>query len=319
MTLISAAFARIVGAPAGTTRAFEHCCGATGTVSSRMVSPLPRLIAPALAGCLATAALTACATPPTDPALRAEFDRINDPLEPMNRTIFAGNMAIDKAVIRPVSIAYRDVVPEPARDGVHNALQNLEEPVIFVNKLLQGEPGSALMTLGRFVANSTFGLAGLIDVATPEGLLRQEGGDFGATLHVWGVEEGPYLMLPFFGPSNPRDTVGLVVDSFTSPWGYLFPTEASIALFAAEGIDQRARVVDQTDEIERSSVDYYATIRSISRQARRGELSPGEEPNGDDFYIDPAGGAGDIPSAPAEGTSDVDVFIPTEPAAPGAP
>jgi phospholipid-binding lipoprotein MlaA len=247
-----------------------------------------------VAALLAATALSGCATPPTDPVQRAEFDRINDPLEPMNRTIFDINQAIDKNAIRPVAIAYRDVVPEFARDGLHNAMRNFGEPVVFLNKVLQGDPGAAGKTLLRFLANSTFGLGGLFDVATPRGVTRQPAGDFGATLYSWGVGEGPYLVLPLLGPSNPRDTVGFAVDSVSSPWGYIvdIPTEASIGMFVAKGIDIRSRTVDASDELERNSVDYYATLRSVFRQYRQAELDGNKAPADGDLYNDPAAGAG---------------------------
>lgn len=246
-----------------------------------------------MAALLAATALSGCATPPTDPAQRAEFDRINDPLEPMNRAIFDFNQALDKNAIRPVAIAYRDVVPEFARDGLHNAYQNFGEPVVFLNKVLQGEPIAAAKTLLRFLANSTFGLGGFFDVATPRGVVRQQAGDFGATLYKWGIGDGPYLMLPLLGPSNPRDAVGFAVDSVSSPWGYIvdIPTEASVGMFVFRGVDVRSRVVDATDELERNSVDYYATLRSVFRQYRQAELDGSQAPQGGgDLYTDPAAG-----------------------------
>jgi phospholipid-binding lipoprotein MlaA len=254
---------------------------------------------------LAATALSGCATPPTDPAQRAEFDRINDPLEPMNRAIFDFNQALDKNAIRPVAIAYRDVVPEFARDGLHNAYQNFGEPVVFLNKVLQGEPIAAAKTLLRFLANSTFGLGGFFDVATPRGVVRQQAGDFGATLYKWGIGDGPYLMLPLLGPSNPRDAVGFAVDSVSSPWGYIvdIPTEASVGMFVFRGVDVRSRVVDATDELERNSVDYYATLRSVFRQYRQAELDGSQVPQGGgDLYTDPAAGgkpgaASDVPAS----------------------
>lgn len=262
----------------------------------------------ATAALLAATALTACATPPTDPAQRAEFDRVNDPLEPMNRAIFDFNQAIDKNAIRPAAIAYRDVVPEVARDGIHNFLSNLGEPVVFANKVLQGEPIAAIKTLLRFAANSTFGIGGLFDVATPAKVPRQPAGDFGATLYKWGVGEGPYLVLPLLGPSNPRDTVGFAVDSVASPWGYIvdIPIEASIGQFVVGGIDKRSRVLDSTDDLERNSVDYYATLRSVMRQYRQAELDGGQTPSDGDLYADPAaaGTAGTAAPATTDGIPD---------------
>jgi phospholipid-binding lipoprotein MlaA len=235
------------------------------------------LVSLGLAGTLATVA--GCATPPTEPAARAEFERTNDPLEPMNRTIFDINMFFDRILIKPVAQGYRNVVPEFARDAIRNFLHNLNEPVTFANDMMQGEFKIANDTAARFLINSTFGLGGTIDFAAQTGIPRQTG-DFGQTLNRWGSGEGPYLVLPIFGPSNPRDAIGMGVDGVMDPFGYLAgdygaSNSATIGRFAASGIDQRAQNIETLDDLQRHAIDFYAEIRSLFRQHRASELRHG--------------------------------------------
>ena len=151
-------------------------------------------------------ALTGCAT------TSGSRDRENDdPLEPMNRAVFNANDAIDTAIMKPFAEGYRDIVPQFFRDRIRAFVDNLQEPRIFVNNLLQLRINDAGFTFARFYVNSTLGLAGLFDIASEHGLPRQTG-DFGQTLAVWGVDSGPYLVLPLFGPSNFRDAFGSAVD-----------------------------------------------------------------------------------------------------------
>ena len=235
--------------------------------------------------------VAACATVPEDPVARADFERTNDPLEPMNRSIFDFNMTADKYVIRPAAEAYRDYVPGPIRTGIRNVLDNLKQPVVFANHVLQGDPTRASTTLARFVLNSFMGIGGIFDVATDQGYPRQQG-DFGQTLFVWGANEGPYLMLPLLGPSNPRDGVGRGVDSFIDPWGYVADsTVFGLSRLIVDGVDERSKYIEELDNIERTSLDFYATIRSLARQRRVEQLYHGNPPppNFDDsLYSDPA-------------------------------
>ncbi len=223
-----------------------------------------------------------CATPPKDdPEALAAFNEANDPWEPFNRGVFDFNMAFDSAILRPITIAYKEVVPERGRRGVTNALKNLRSPVILANDILQGESERALIILGRFLVNSTIGLLGLFDVAAEIGLeLHDE--DFGQTLAVWGADEGPYIMLPFLGPSNPRDTVGLIADILFDPFTYVVRNNdiewAYFVRTAIIAVDERSRNVDTLDEVERTSVDYYAAIRSLYRQRRSDEIRNGDPP-----------------------------------------
>jgi phospholipid-binding lipoprotein MlaA len=217
-----------------------------------------------------------CATPPTDPAARAAFDEANDPLEPLNRDIFEFNRVLDGLLIKNVAEFYRIVVPEVVRDSIHNVIVNLNEPVVFANNLLQAKIERGGTTFARFAVNSTIGVAGLFDVATKMGL-KEQTGDFGQTLYSWGIEDGgPYLVLPILGPTNPRDGIGMGVDSYIDPWRYV-ASDVGIShfmwtRFVMDGLDKRVRVGPELEEIEKTSIDYYAQLRSIVRQHRDDEL-----------------------------------------------
>src|SRR5262245_26904510 len=161
-------------------------------------------------------AVAACVTPPSDPEERAEWEQVNDPLEPTNRAIFEFNLTLDRYVMKPVATAYRDYLPEPVRRAVHNFLANLNSPLIFANDLLQGQGQRAMVTFSPAVINTTAGVGGLFDVASDYDLPRHDE-DAGQTFAVWGISDGPFLMLPLFGPSNPRDTAGMAVEFVADP------------------------------------------------------------------------------------------------------
>ncbi len=228
--------------------------------------------------------LAGCATPPTgDPDALAAYEEANDPLEPMNRYFHEVNYAFDETLGKALAGWYYVALPNFAQDGIRNALRNLRTPVVLANDLFQGETDRALVTIERFLVNSTLGIGGLIDVATELGLEYHDE-DFGQTLAVAGVDEGPYLMLPLLGPSNPRDLAGRVVDVFLDPFTYislatnvpvLSETYYGIARTGLDTIDTRARNLETLDEIRKGSLDYYATIRSLYRQRRASEISNG--------------------------------------------
>jgi len=233
------------------------------------------------AAALSALVLTAgCATPPTDPDARAAYDEANDPLEPMNRYFFEVNYAMDQLFFRPIAGMYRTGVPEPVRDAIRNMLRNLRAPLIFIHDLAQGEPHRAGVTLQRFALNSTIGLGGLIDVADELLGLQFHDEDAGQTLAVWGAGESFYLMLPFYGPSNPRDAGGIVIDSFIDPVSILFriygPSYGPAARSVLTALDARSRAIDALDEVERTSIDFYATLRSLYRQRRIDEINNGQ-------------------------------------------
>lgn len=226
---------------------------------------------------VASSLLAGCATPPKEPEARAAYEEANDPLEPTNRAIFSANLAVDDAVIKPTAKAYREV-PDPIRKSLHNMMQNVRSPVLFANFVLQGEFGHAAETVMRFVYNTVAGFGGAFDVAGSTGLPLRDT-DFGITLAKWGISEGPYVMLPLFGPSNPRDTVGLVADGFLDPIGYFATFGEDLGRFAAEGIDKREPNIEPLEEIQRTSVDFYATLRSLYRQRRQNQINTGTPGN----------------------------------------
>jgi phospholipid-binding lipoprotein MlaA len=230
---------------------------------------------------LAVMAAGACATPPSDPAARAEFENTNDPLEPLNRKLFDINFFLDRILIKPLAVTYEAAVPENGRTAIRHFLDNLREPIVFANNVLQGQFKRAHDTAGRFAMNSTLGLGGVLDLATKAGLEKQSG-DFGQTLYSWGVPEGPYLFLPILGPSNPRDAIGFGVDAYADPFSLAISgseiDNAEYGRFAVNGIDQRERNIQTLDELQRTAIDFYSELRSLARQHRAAELRHGEPP-----------------------------------------
>jgi len=243
--------------------------------------------------------LSGCATPPTDPDARAAFEEANDPLEPTNRAIFDFNVALDDHIVKPVAEAYR-VVPEDVRKGLHNMIVTVHAPVLFGNYLMQADPDSAADTVLRFLINITAGVGGFFDVASLVGVPSHDT-DFGVTLAKWGVGEQFYLMLPLFGPSNPRDAIGLGVDSLMDPVGYFATLWEDVGRFAFEGIDKREPLIEPLDEIRRTSVDYYATLRSLYRQRREDQIRSGK--GGANFPAPSISGPGDMPNTAPEAAS----------------
>lgn len=234
---------------------------------------------------------------PAAQAAPVEADTTNDPFEKTNRAIFDFNNQVDKIVLVPVANAYRAALPEPVRDGVHNVLQNLDEPIIFANDVLQARPDLAATTAARFIVNSTVGLGGIFDVASKTNLPFHSN-DLGVTFAVWGFGEGPYLMLPILGPSNVRDAIGEGGDAYGDP-GNIVASDyhyvwASFARGGTQGIDERSRNIETLADIERTSLDYYATIRSLYRQRRAAEIRH-EQPNGPN--VSPLGGGDTTPAS----------------------
>jgi len=189
---------------------------------------------------------------------------INDPFEKVNRAIFKFNKGLDIILIKPLAKTYK-AIPKFGRDRIHNFLQNLTEPIVFLNGLLQLNPKLATTALSRFVINSFIGLGGIHDVAANAGVPYQES-NFNATLFHYNVGTGPYIMLPILGSSSGRGVTGLIVDIAADPFTYIFETNASIVRFSVSLIDRRTNYLDATDHIEKSSIDEYATYRSIYSQ-----------------------------------------------------
>jgi len=233
------------------------------------------------AALLGLALLAGCATPPSnDPEALEAYKEANDPLEPMNRYFFELNFAADELLFKPLAGWYYVALPNFAQDGVRNVLRNVHSPVVLANDLFQGETDRAGVTVERFLVNSTMGLGGLFDIAARMGLDYHDE-DFGQTLAVAGVGEGPYLMLPLLGPSNPRDAAGMAVDMLFDPLTYIgmfAVSNVDLGASVLQGVDTRARNLKTLDEIRKGSLDYYATIRSLYRQHRNDEISNGRTP-----------------------------------------
>ena len=198
----------------------------------------------------------------------------NDPYESTNRAIFEFNRRIDDNVALPIARFYRDAVPEPLRIGIHNVLFNIRLPVTFGNDLLQGNIGRGAQTVGRFAVNSVLGIGGLIDVATQLEVPNHTE-DFGQTLGAYGVDEGYYIVLPILGPAPPRDLLGRIVDIFMDPLTYIdfrAKTAWAVGRSTADVLDLRERNIETIDDIQQTSVDYYATVRNLYRQSRNAEI-----------------------------------------------
>ena len=236
------------------------------------------------------ATLSACATKPpaSDPIALAAYEEARDPLEPLNRAMFKVDAGVEKALVRPVIKGYRAVVPAGARDKVDNFVDNLRSPMTFANDLLQGEVSRAGVTLGRILINTGMGFFGFFDVAEKLGL-EPHSEDFGQTLAVWGLSDGPYVYIPLLGPSTVRDGFGFAVDSFAlDPLAWYDRGNGSQAWvqWASLGvtyIDTKDVTMDVLDELKKSSLDYYAALRSSYRQIRAKEVRNGAPGPMEDF------------------------------------
>ncbi|HTW35205.1 MAG TPA: VacJ family lipoprotein [Rhizomicrobium sp.] len=232
----------------------------------------------ASAAMLAVCAMALSACTSASPEAIAE----NDPFEPMNRAVYRFDERFDKYVVLPVAGVYVYHTPAPIHHGLHNFLINLDSSVTFVNDVLQGRISNAGETLARFTMNTTVGIGGLIDVATPAGI-PFHASDFGQTLGRYGVPEGPFLVLPIIGPDPPRDLGGDGVDLFLDPLFYV-PPGASVldrlaltaGLRTLSPFEVHARNIVLRQELERGSVDPYVTMRSVYRQLRDEEIRDGE-------------------------------------------
>ena len=191
--------------------------------------------------------------------------------------MFRATLAVDKVVLRPTAIVYRKVLPQPIRDSFRSFLNNLDSPIILTNDLLQGELSRAGVTFVRAAVNSTIGIGGLFDIAEKWGFPRHRE-DFGQTLAVYGIGEGPYLFIPLIGPANPRDLVGYGADFFFDPLTYVQWGNESylpIVRFSIDLVDLRERNIETLDELQKSSLDFYASVRSLYRQSRNNEIKNG--------------------------------------------
>ena len=218
----------------------------------------------------ATLCLSACTNYKENPIIEGDLV-IYDPYEGYNRNVFAFNQTVDKIVINPVIKGYRFIAPNPVRKGVRSFLRNLKSPIILINDVLQGDLEGAKNTVVRTAINSTVGLGGIIDLAGYNGI-EYEGEDFGQTLAVWGVDHGPYMMVPFLGPSSLRDYSGYFADGLADPlrW-YLFNIDREPLYYSkvvADYFDLRESLYNTLKDINETSFDSYAATRSIYYQNR---------------------------------------------------
>ena len=207
-------------------------------------------------------------------------EEIADPIENLNRDIFIFNEKLDENILKPAAVTYRKITPQFARNGVTNFFNNLEEIDTSINQVLQGEIKYALNDATRFVVNSTIGLFGLIDVASKMGLERHEE-DFGQTLGVWGVDAGPYIMLPFLGPSNPRDLLSRPISSFLSGTFAMEDNDVKMTLVSIDALETRERLLDAETLI---IGDKYIFVRDAYFQSREYEINNGSTE--DDEFLD---------------------------------
>jgi phospholipid-binding lipoprotein MlaA len=224
----------------------------------------------------------------------AQVEETNDPFEPTNRYIFELNRFLDEFMLKPAAAWYNAALPQPAQDGVQRFMANLRLPWTAINDFFQGKPERSYTAVTRFVINSTVGILGVFDVATGWGF-PQHDEDSGQTFAVMGAPEGPYLMLPIFGPSNPRDAFGLVVDYFVDPVNIIGRNNdipVSTIRGGVTAVDNRNRNGAVIDDLQKRSTDFYATVRSIYRQRRDAQIqNRGEDSNypGPRLSVEPAG------------------------------
>jgi phospholipid-binding lipoprotein MlaA len=243
--------------------------------------------------------LGGCASVPGKPDPR-------DPWERMNRTTYKFNDGFDRFVFKPLAKGYVKTVPRFARSNIHNFFSNLGYPIVMLNDLLQGQFRALGNDTARLLVNSTTGVGGLFDPASEMGLDRNSR-DFGQTLGVWGFKPGPYVMLPFMGPSDVRDTVGVVGDQLSDPRNYLFGAWVSWSLFVVSSMDQRSQLLDTVDRTLEGAYDKYAVLRSAYLQNREFKVHGSQSTNEEDqerklleeMGEDDATGAAPAPNAPA--------------------
>lgn len=215
----------------------------------------------------------------------AEEGRGDDPLESFNRAMFTFNDTADRWVLKPVSRGYRTVTPDPVEKGIARMFSNVGEVVNIVNDVFQGKVAQAGNDTGRLLVNSTVGVAGFFDVADSWGMQKSSVEDFGQTMAVWGVSQGAYVVLPFFGPSNFRDAPGRLVDSFLNPIGYIEHVPTRNQVYGANVLSSRAELLEAEKLI---SGDKYSFVRDVYLQRREHLINDGqvEDDFGDSDYQD---------------------------------
>ena len=236
----------------------------------------------ALAASVSVAALlSGCATT-TGPANPA------DPLESMNRSIYSFNEGVDEAIFKPVATAYQNVTPRVARQGVTNFFDNLGDAWSFVNNVLQGQGQGAYNSMVRFSVNTVLGIGGLFDIASEAGIERRKQ-DFGQTLGRWGMPTGPYVVLPFWGPSTVRDSAGLVVDAFGYPANTMDDVRWRNSLFGLRMVNNRANLLKAGDVLDSVALDKYSLVRDVYLRSRIGGAASGGDGRLENYDDDNAG------------------------------
>jgi phospholipid-binding lipoprotein MlaA len=248
---------------------------------------------------VATGLISGCATGPDR--------KPGDPLEPMNRVIFTVNDKVDQAVAVPIAKGYQKVTPQPIRQAISNFFSNIGDLDNFANSMLQLHITEAFETLMRFTMNSVFGIGGLIDFATPAGLPKHKQ-DFGLTLGRWGVPSGPYLVLPLFGPSSFRDSIGFAVDFRFNPIHYM-DWQPRTVLYGVQFVSVRSDLLGATSLLEQAALDKYSFVRDAYTQQRRALLRGTGAPAQalPDYGDDDSGAA---PAEPASGTTGAPAGVP---------
>ncbi|TGO03541.1 hypothetical protein PN36_04920 [Candidatus Thiomargarita nelsonii] len=211
-----------------------------------------------------------------------------DPLEPFNRAIFIFNDGLDKTMLKPLANVYQTIVPKPVNKGVSNFFSNLGDVVVIANDLLQFKFKQAASDTGRVLVNSTVGLVGFIDVATKLNLPKHDE-DFGQTLGYWGVGNGPYLVLPLFGPSSIRDGLGRGADSFLDPLFYYTASQvdaSALAPYVLKGVDERAGLLELETVLEAAALDEYSYMRDAYLARREYLVYDGNPPQQDEGIFD---------------------------------
>ncbi len=231
-------------------------------------------VAALLSGCATTTA-----TGPANPA---------DPLESMNRSIYSFNEGVDEAIFKPVATAYQTVTPRVARQGVTNFFDNLGDAWSFVNNLLQGQGQGAYNSMVRFSVNTVLGIGGLFDIASEAGIERRKQ-DFGQTLGRWGMPTGPYVVLPFWGPSTVRDSAGLVVDAFGYPANTMDDVRWRNSLFGLRMVNNRANLLKAGDVLDSVALDKYSLVRDVYLRSRIGGAASGGDGRLENYDDDNAG------------------------------
>jgi phospholipid-binding lipoprotein MlaA len=226
---------------------------------------------------LATLAAGCASSPSAEESGEAPVRAEYDPLEPLNRSMYALNDVVDRYTLKPIARGYKAVMPEFARRGVTNFSRNLATPRSALNNFLQGKPGPGFTDLGRFVINSTFGIAGLIDIASAEGIPEYDE-DFGQTLAVWGFPEGPYLFIPILGPNTLLDAASIPVDIYSDLLIHYDNSSVRDKVYGLRLIDLRMRLLT-ADTLLEDSKDPYLTLRESYLQNRRFQVYDGNPPS----------------------------------------